>query len=162
MLDAEKLKQLKEEGHITEEEYLDEKKRLAANILKRNNPAHAKNGIIYIVLAWFLGTLGLHNFYAGYWGRALVQLTMTIVAPWFLYIPLLIVGIWIFGELLFVNNGPHKVPFKGNRKIIMLLRIIAVTVFVFLLANTQLVINDTDTDFSKMLSITETNTFVEQ
>ncbi|MBQ7285674.1 MAG: NINE protein [Alphaproteobacteria bacterium] len=162
MLDAEKLKQLKEEGHITEEEYLDEKKRLAANILKRNNPAHAKNGIIYIVLAWFLGTLGLHNFYAGYWGRALVQLTMTIVAPWFLYIPLLIVGIWIFGELLFVNNGPHKVPFKGNRKIIMLLRIIAVVVFILLFANTRLIIDEYNISSPEMPSATETDIIFKQ
>lgn len=158
MLDAEKLKQLKDDGHITEEEYVDEKKRLAALILKRDNPAHAKNGITYIVLAWFLGTLGLHNFYAGYWGRALVQLSLTLVSPWFLYIPLLIVAVWVFGELLFVNNGPHHIPFKGNRKIIMLLRITAVVVFIAVLAYNIRLTGNNNLIPEEILSVTETVT----
>lgn len=144
MLDAEKLKQLKDDGHITEEEYIDEKKRLAAQILKREDPAHAKNGIIYILLGWFLGTLGLHNFYAGYWGRALVQLTLTIVAPWFLYIPLLLVATWVFGEILFVNKGAHHIPFAGNRKIILLLRALAVIVLAAALAYNRLITDEID------------------
>lgn len=161
MLDAEKLKQLKDDGHITEEEYVDEKKRLAAQILKREDPAHAKNGIIYIVLAWFLGTLGLHNFYAGYWGRALVQLTLTVVSPWFLYIPLLIVAVWVFGELLFVNNGPHHIPFKGNRKIIMLLRVLAVTVFILILAYRNLLTDGNTLNLTEIVTITEDNAALE-
>lgn len=158
MLDAEKLKQLKDDGHITEEEYVDEKKRLAAQILKRDDPAHAKNGIIYILLAWFLGTLGLHNFYAGYWGRALVQLTMTVVAPWFLYIPLLIVAVWAFGELLFVNKGAHHIPFKGSRKIILLLRIAAVAVFIAVLVYNNRISGNNNLIPEEILSVTETVT----
>lgn len=158
MLDAEKLKQLKDDGHITEEEYVDEKKRLAAQILKRDDPAHAKNGIVYVLLAWFLGTLGLHNFYAGYWGRALVQLTMTVVAPWFLYIPLLIVAVWAFGELLFVNKGAHHIPFKGNRKIILLLRIAAVVVFIAVLVYNNRISGNNNLIPEEILSVTETVT----
>lgn len=161
MLDAEKLKQLKDDGHITEEEYVDEKKRLAALILKRDDPAHAKNGIIYIVLAWFLGTLGLHNFYAGYWGRALVQLSLTLVSPWFLYIPLLIVAVWVFGELLFVNNGPHHIPFNGNRKIIMLLRVLAVVIFILALAYGNLITDDPGSNLTETVSVTEDAVVIE-
>ena len=144
MLDAEKLKQLKDDGHITEEEYIDEKKRLAAQLLKREDPAHAKNGIIYILLGWFLGTLGLHNFYAGYWGRALVQLTLTVIAPWFLYIPLLITAAWAFGDILFVNKGALHIPFAGSRKFILLLRILAVIVFGIVLARSTLITEEVD------------------
>lgn len=157
MLDAEKLKQLKNDGHITEEEYIDEKRRLAAQILKRDDPAHAKNGIIYILLAWFLGTLGIHNFYAGYWGRALVQLTLTVIAPWFLYIPLLITAAWAFGELLFVNKGPHHIPFKGSRKIIVLLRIFAVIVFILVLIYNNRTVDESSLTQTEILSITETS-----
>lgn len=139
MLDAERLKQLKDNGHITEEEYVDEKKRLADRLLKREDPTYAKNGIVYILLGWFLGTLGLHNFYAGYWGRAITQLTLTVIAPWFLYIPLLITAVWAFGDILFVNNGAHHIPFAGNRKIIILLRILAVVVFGIILTGSTLI-----------------------
>lgn len=157
MLDADKLKQLKDNGHITEEEYIDEKKRLAAQLLKREDPSHAKNGIIYILLGWFFGTIGLHNFYAGYWGRALVQLTLTIISPWFLYIPLLITATWAFGEILFIRNGAHHIPFSGNRKIILLLKIMAVIIFVILLMRNRLItqetiINDTSTNIEEISS----------
>ncbi len=152
MLDAEKLKKLKDNGHISEEEYIDEKKRLAAQIIKREDPAHAKNGIFYILLGWFLGTLGLHNFYAGYWGRALVQLTLTIVSPWFLYIPLLIVGIWVFVEILFVNKAPHHIPFKGNRGAILALRGLAIVAFALAAVYNDMIFEQTETGLEETLS----------
>jgi len=44
--------------------------------------------IAYILLAVFVGTFGIHNFLAGYTGRAVVQLvlTLTIVASPFIWV----------------------------------------------------------------------------
>lgn len=39
----------------------------------------AKSRAVFIVLALFLGCLGIHNFYAGYGGRGAAQLAITIL-----------------------------------------------------------------------------------
>ena len=138
MLDAEKLAEMRDKQIISEQEYVEEKKRLAEKTIAHiDQPRPAKSGIIYIILAWFLGITGIHNFYAGYWGRGLAQLCLSLASPWFLFIPLLVVGVWVFGELLFENKGPHGVPFKGSRKVIRLLRVGAVIWFVVCLLYTS-------------------------
>ena len=42
------------------------------------NHNNQKSQLIYVVLALFLGALGIHNFYANRWGRGLIQLLLTI------------------------------------------------------------------------------------
>ena len=53
-----------------------------------------KSRVAYVLLAIFLGGLGIHNFYAGYTTKAVIQLVM-----WCVSFVLLIVGIGLFGFL---------------------------------------------------------------
>ncbi len=144
MLDAEKLQKLQDSGELTEAEMVAQKKRLAAKILRKDERISAKSGITYIILAFFLGTLGLHNFYAGYWGRGLAQLCLSLIAPWFLYIPLLFVAVWVLLELLFVSKSAKGAPFSGNRVIIAALRIAAVVALAMAFSWSSLVIDEPD------------------
>ena len=63
----------------------------------------AKQRIVYILLALFLGTLGVHNFYAGYTGKAITQLLITLLLGW-LVLPLAAVGIWAIVEMCTVTK----------------------------------------------------------
>ena len=128
MLDPHKLQQLKNQKYLSEEEMLAEKKRLAVKILRKTDRTPTKNGVIYILLAFFFGTIGLHNFYAGYWGRGLSQLCLTIVAPWFLFIPLLITSTWALIELLFVGKAAKGQPFSGSKNVRLLLKMLIILV----------------------------------
>ncbi len=58
------------------------------NQMKEMNNSN-KSRFTYIILAFFLGALGIHNFYAGHTGRAVIQLLlgftvfgMIITIPW--------------------------------------------------------------------------------
>lgn len=51
-----------------------------------------KSRIAYVLLAIFLGGWGIHNFYAGYTTRAVIQLVM-----WFVSFLLLTIFIGVFG-----------------------------------------------------------------
>lgn len=144
MLDAEKLQKMHDHGEMSEEEFVAQKRRLASKVLRENEKPQAKNGIIYIVLAFFFGALGLHNFYAGYWGRALSQLCLTLIAPWFLYIPLLFTAVWALLDLLFIGKGAKGVPFSGNRTVIVLLRGAAVLALALAFSYSSLVIDEPD------------------
>lgn len=125
MLDAGKLKELQSRQILSEDDYLDEKKRLAKKILRRSDAPAAKSGVIYILLAWFLGTIGVHNFYAGYFWRGGIQLILTLTSWFFMFIPLLFVAIWAFLELMLVNKSADGITFKGRRSFIWGLRIAA-------------------------------------
>lgn len=127
LLDMEKLNQLYNNGAISEQDFLEQKQRLYKRLDRFDGEAPAaKNGIIYIILGWFLGTIGIHNFYAGYLGRAITQLVLTATSWLFLFIPLLFTAVWAFLEIMLVNHGGNGLFFKGNRKIIWLLRVAAV------------------------------------
>jgi len=73
-----------------------------------------KKRFVYIILGIFLGGWGIHNFYAGYAGRGIAQLLITIMGGWFLFplvaIPIIIVGIWVLVEICAVTKDT-----KGNR-----------------------------------------------
>ncbi len=72
-------------------------------------PATApKSRLIYIILAIFLGTLGIHNFYAGYTGKGIAQLLLTLLSAGFLG---LIVFIWAIVEICTVDKDSNGVPF---------------------------------------------------
>jgi TM2 domain-containing membrane protein YozV len=66
--------------------------------------------IAYILLGVFVGTLGIHNFYAGYVGRGVAQLLITIFIGWLL-LPLLAVWIWNLVEIVVVTQDSKGVPF---------------------------------------------------
>ena len=60
---------------------------------------------IYIVLALFLGGLGVHNFYAGYNGRGAAQLVITLVTG--LSGGFFLVAIWAFVECFIINTDAY-------------------------------------------------------
>ena len=60
------------------------------------------------ILALFLGTLGIHNFYLGYTGRGLFQLLGTLFSCGFLIIP---IAIWsIIEGILLLTAHPGEPP----------------------------------------------------
>ena len=70
--------------------------------------AMPKSRLAYILLAIFLGTLGIHNFYAGYSGKGIAQLlisvlTLGVLSP--------IVWIWAIVEICTVDKDAAGVPF---------------------------------------------------
>lgn len=70
----------------------------------------AKTRFIYILLGLFLGHLGLHNFYAGYTGRAFAQLLITLLLFWLIF-PLIAVIIWVWIELFVITKDATGQPF---------------------------------------------------
>jgi TM2 domain-containing membrane protein YozV len=76
-------------------------------------PTGAKSRTTYVLLGIFLGALGIHNFYAGFMGRAVAQLLITILIGligW-LIIPLIVVYIWAIVEVCPVSRDGRGVPF---------------------------------------------------
>lgn len=68
----------------------------------------ARNRAIYILLALFLGIFGAHNFYAGYHGRAICQLLITLLLGWLL-IGVMITGLWALVEMITVETDASGV-----------------------------------------------------
>ena len=62
-----------------------------------------KSRTTYILLGIFLGYLGIHNFYAGYTGRAIAQLLLLLLG-WWLIFPLIAVGLWVLIEVCIINQ----------------------------------------------------------
>lgn len=56
----------------------------------------AKSRIVYIILGLFLGCLGIHNFYAGYTGKGIAQLLITLLT---FGIGAIVVSIWVLIEI---------------------------------------------------------------
>ena len=134
--DFEKLEELRRQGKLSAEEFAEQKQILFRRAMRQSGEhTNPKNGIIYILSAWFLGTIGIHNFYAGYVGRAVIQLLLTLTAPLFLFVPLIVTALWAFVELLFQNKSRGGKRFGGSRKVIWTLRIGAVVWFVAVLAS---------------------------
>src|SRR5574344_1651087 len=92
---------------------------------ERHQKAIAKNGIIYILLAWVLGVSGIHNFYVYRPWKGGIQLFLSLTSWILMFIPLLVVAIWVLGEILFVNKDGRGIPFSGNRLFINGLRFFA-------------------------------------
>lgn len=134
--DFEKLEKLQRQGKLSAEEFAEQEQILFRRAMRQSGEhANPKSGVIYILLAWLLGTIGIHNFYAGYVGRAIVQLLLTLAAPLFLFVPLIVTALWAFVELLFQNKSRGGRRFSGSRKVIWALRIAAVVWFVAALAS---------------------------
>lgn len=69
-----------------------------------------KSRVAAALLAFFLGTLGIHNFYLGYTGRGIAQLILTIVGwmtVWLIIggIVIIAVGIWVLVEFFMILIG---------------------------------------------------------
>ncbi len=68
-----------------------------------------KSRLAYILLALFLGSLGVHNFYAGYNGKGIAQLLMSILSFGVL---MPVVWIWNIVEIITVTKDVQGVPFS--------------------------------------------------
>ena len=73
--------------------------------------ANAKSRVAYVLLGVFLGTFGIHNFYAGYTGKAVTQLLLVLLLGW-LIIPVFVVWIWSLVEICTVSQDVNGVPFS--------------------------------------------------
>jgi len=82
-----------------------------SNGTRNNNSArNPKSRTCYILLAFFLGYFGVHNFYAGYAGRGIVQLLICIFT-WWLFFPLIFLLVWILIEMISVREDSDGNPF---------------------------------------------------
>jgi len=68
-----------------------------------------KSRVVYILLAFFLGGLGIHDFYIGRIGRGIAYLIVTFALGW-LIVPLFFIPIFIILEMIFTTTDA-----KGNR-----------------------------------------------
>ncbi len=73
------------------------------------NPAQvagaAKSKVVAALLAFFLGAIGIHNFYLGYTGRGIAQLLLTLLTcGW----GILITGVWALIEFVLILTGALK------------------------------------------------------
>ena len=70
-----------------------------------------KSRVSYVLLGLFLGGLGIHNFYAGYSGRAIAQLLINLFLGW-LIVPYICVAIWVIIEVCSVTEDANGVTFS--------------------------------------------------
>jgi TM2 domain-containing membrane protein YozV len=66
----------------------------------------SKSRGVFIILGILLGLLGIHNFYAGYYGKGAVQLIVTLLLGWVI-IGIFITGIWVIVELITVTQDAN-------------------------------------------------------
>ncbi len=105
-----KLAELKEKGVISESEFNQQKENILKN-LDTQSLGTPKSRLVYILLAFFLGGFGIHNFYAGYTGKGITQLLLCVLLFW-LVIPLIIVGLWVIIEIITVTKDAKGIPFN--------------------------------------------------
>ena len=126
------LKTLKARGVLSEAQFEQYKNLAARKILRdRKEEVRSKNAFVYMTLAYFTGTLGLHNFYIGRYKRGFIQLFLSLISFYMLYLPLLFVAVWALFEFLFVGHSANGMPLKGNRVIVWLCRLAGVLFLVF-------------------------------
>ena len=71
-----------------------------------------RSRLVYILLALFLGGLGIHNFYAGYKSKGIKQLLCTFPGILLLGIPTLICTIWVLVDICTVSQDADGKPMK--------------------------------------------------
>ena len=80
--------------------------------VNHTNP-NAKSKMVYILLGALLGLWvlpGIHNLYAGYTERGLVQLLLTILTCGLLWIP---IYIWVIIEICTETHDADGIPFSN-------------------------------------------------
>ncbi|HWA34412.1 MAG TPA: TM2 domain-containing protein [Cyclobacteriaceae bacterium] len=71
-----------------------------------------KNQLVALILAIFLGALGIHRFYIGRTGTALLQLLLFILGL-FLIIPLYALAVWVLIDIILIAMG-NLTPKNGS------------------------------------------------
>ena len=69
-----------------------------------------KERTVYILLGIFLGWLGIHNFYAGYTGKGVTQLLITLLIGWLIF-PVLVITIWNIVEVCTITKDAKDIAF---------------------------------------------------
>ena len=77
-----------------------------------NNDPTAKSKMAAGLLAIFLGSLGIHNFYLGNTGKAVAQLLITLLGSCIVIGPA-ISGVWALIEGIMILTGSIKTDAKG-------------------------------------------------
>lgn len=80
----------------------------SANVQQFPGQGPAKSQIAYVLLGIFLGGFGIHNFYAGYTGKAVAQLLITILS---FFVLAWISWIWAIIDICIVNKDAKGIPF---------------------------------------------------
>jgi hypothetical protein len=73
--------------------------------------SNPKSRVAFILLGVFLGGFGIHNFYAGYTGKALTQLLLNLFLFWTIVVPLGI-WIWILVEVITITHDAQGYSFS--------------------------------------------------
>ena len=72
-----------------------------------------KSKVAAILLAFFLGGLGIHNFYLGNTGKGIAQLLLSTVGALIVFGPF-ITYIWVLIEFIMLIAGGIKTDAQGN------------------------------------------------
>ena len=75
---------------------------------------NAKSKLVAGLLALFLGTMGIHNFYLGYTQKGVIQLLITLLGSCLFFIGPIVTAIWALVEAIFIFTGKINVDGKGN------------------------------------------------
>lgn len=131
--ELETLNSLREKGIISQEEFENKK----AEILNSpTTPQGDKSQAVYCILAFFLGGIGIHNFYAGRWKRGLAQLLLTLSSPFTFLIGAVISNIWSIINIFAIHTdgkGKEFTPSSAAKYICGILAILWVLLYVFVL-----------------------------
>ncbi len=73
-------------------------------------PTDPKSRISYMVLGALLGAFGAHNFYAGYYKKAWIQLGITVLSIGFAAV---MSWIWAVIDICTVDRDSHGIPFTS-------------------------------------------------
>ena len=70
-----------------------------------------KQWIVALLLAFFVGIFGIHNFYLGYTTKGIIQLVLTLT-----FIGLIVSGIWAFIDfiMLLMRSGDYATDAQGQ------------------------------------------------
>ena len=74
-------------------------------------PVAPKSKTTAVLLAWFLGAFGVHNFYLGDATKAIIQLAITVVSCGTLAI---VSAYWAIAEAIMLLTGKISTDAKGN------------------------------------------------
>lgn len=128
--DLEKIADLMKKGILTQAEFEQQKEALL-NKMSGETQTDQRSQTVYVLLAFFLGLLGVHNFYAGYKGRAFFQLLLTLLSPLTLFLILPVISIWVILEMFIIKKDARGIPFEPNMVLAVILGILDVFFLLF-------------------------------
>lgn len=85
-----------------------------------------KNRILYALLAFFFGLIGLHNLYAGFLIRGAIQFILTAVFSWTFTVPVL-VSAWALAEVFFQRKDSTGQKMEGSAVFSTMIALIMMT-----------------------------------